>query len=105
MGSGPAQLVFGSVIVRFQTGQTDGPIKQVGTGDLAVYRARFELMVFKAQGSAGPVDSCPANGLHGPGGQSGKVLCDTPGARSCTLIEPGEFIKHRPLVVYKIPYF
>src|SRR6266545_384 len=105
MGSRHAQFVLGAVIVGCQIGQTDWPIKQVGASDLTVHSPRFELRFLKAQGSAGPMDSCPANGLHGPGRQIGKVLGDTPGARSGALVEPGDFIKHRPLVIDKIFYF
>ena len=102
MGAGNAQLVLSPVIVGCQVGHSERPIKQIGTRELAVHRPRFELMFFQAQGRACPVDRCAAHGFDRPSRQIGKVLGDTPGARSCALVEPGDFVKHRPFVVLKI---
>jgi len=99
VGARDAHLVLGLGIVRRELGQADRPVGEVGPLELAVVCQRLELVLLKAQRSAGPVRGGAAHRLARPRRQVGEVGCDAPVAGGRALIEPGELIERLPLVL------
>ena len=92
--AGDAELVLGLVVERLEFLEAQRPVQQVGALDLAVDRARLELVFLEAQRGAGPVHGGAADRLADPERQAG---IERAGADA--LVEPAQPAEHRVVVV------
>ena len=80
----------------------EGPVGHVGAIDLAVGRARLELVRQTARAHGRPVKRGAAEALAGPRRRGRVVAGDGRGAGAGARVLPGQTVVHRPFVVDEI---
>ena len=70
IGACHAHFVFCFSVIRFQLGQGDGPVEQIGTLDITINSFDTKLMLLEAQRRTGPVGGGAAHGFANPSRQS-----------------------------------
>ena len=105
VGTRHPHLVFGLGVIWFEFSKGDRPVEQVGALDLAIGGECLEFVFLQAQRGTGPMRGGSTHRLDDPGRQVGKVLRDTPVARSRAHVLPGELGETVPLVVDEVVIF
>ena len=96
---GDAHLDLGLVVVGLELRQRDRPVEQARAVEVAVGRARGELVGLEAGAGACPVGRGPADGLDQPRGQTGEVGGHLPAARRGARVAPRHLPERGPLVL------